>query len=350
MKNILYYKVFYEIGGTESFIYYLCKKYKNKDITVYYRDGDPKQLARLRRLVRVKKYEGEEIECDNAFFNYHYDIIDHVHAKQYIQVLHTDYSKQNVPFTRCAKMTKYLGVSKAVATNFTKMTGLPCEVAYNPIDVDKPRKVLRLISATRLSAEKGFQRMVTLCNALKKSGIPYEWIVFTNDTSREGIEGIGDDSFIFKNPVLNITDYIADADYLVQLSNNRRTDFGYTPCEALCLGIPVIVTPCDSFKELGIVDGENGYVLDFDMNNIDIDKIYKKRPTFKYEPPKDIYGDLLKGKSTYDFTQEDYELVQCINTYSDSVLGELKTEMSPPYLVTKARAKVLSDMGYAKIL
>lgn len=349
MKNIIYYKVFYEIGGTESYIYYLCKKYKSKDITVYYRDGDPKQIARLSKLVRVKKYNGEEITCDNAFFNYHYDIIDHVHAKQYIQVLHTDYTKQNVTFVPCSKMTKYLGVSKAVAKNFTKMTGLPCEVAYNPISVDKPRKVLRIVSATRLSAEKGFQRMVTLAEALKKSDIPYEWIIFSNDTSREGIQNVGDDSFIFKYPVLNIADYIADADYLVQLSNNGE-GFGYTPCEALCLGVPVLVTPCDAFKELGIVDGENGYFLDFDMSNIDIDKIYNKIPKFKYEPPKDPYGDLLKGKSTYDFTQEEVVLVQCIDKYFDSKLGRLMTEMSAPYLVPKDRAETLEKMKYVKIL
>ena len=141
-------------GGTESYIYYLCKKYKDKDIVVYYHDGDPKQLARLSKIVPVRKYNGEQIECENAFFNYHYDIIDNVTAKNYIQVLHTDYTKQNVTFIPHPKMTKYLGVSKAVAENFTKMTGLPCEVAYNPIDVDKPRKVLKLVSMSRLSPEK----------------------------------------------------------------------------------------------------------------------------------------------------------------------------------------------------
>lgn len=141
-------------GGTESYIYYLCKKYKDKDIVVYYHDGDPKQLARLSKIVPVRKYNGEQIECENAFFNYHYDIIDNVTAKNYIQVLHTDYTKQNVTFIPHPKMTKYLGVSKAVAENFIKMTGLSCEVAYNPIDVDKPRKVLKLVSMSRLSPEK----------------------------------------------------------------------------------------------------------------------------------------------------------------------------------------------------
>ena len=154
MKNIVYYKVFYEIGGTESYIYYLCKKYQDRDITVYYKDGDPLQIARLSKYVKVKKYEGEEIECDRAFFNYHYDIIDHVKAKEYIQVLHTDYTLQDVTFVRCPKINRYLAPTKIVAKHFTEMTGLPCEVCANPISIDKPKKLLKLVSATRLSKEK----------------------------------------------------------------------------------------------------------------------------------------------------------------------------------------------------
>lgn len=134
----------------------MCKKYKDRDITFYYQDGDPKQIARLQKYVEVKKYNGEKIKCDRAFFNYHYDIIDNVEAKEYIQVLHTDYSMQDVTFVRCPKITRYLAPTKPVAKNFTKLTGLPCDVCANPISIDKPKRLLKLVSATRLSKEKRF--------------------------------------------------------------------------------------------------------------------------------------------------------------------------------------------------
>ena len=62
--------------------------------------------------------------------------------------------------------------------------------------------------------------MITLASKLKETGIPFQWLVFTNDTKKNEIQELGIDEFIFMNPVLNISDYIADSDYLVQLSRN----------------------------------------------------------------------------------------------------------------------------------
>lgn len=246
-------------------------------------------------------------------------------------------------------MTRYLAPTSIVAKHFTELTGLKCDVAPNPIIIDKPQKVLRLISATRLSKEKGFDRMCILLRALEKSGIPFVWTIFTNDTNEERIRELDSNNIIFMKPRLDITPYIADSDYLVQLSNDGE-GFGYTPCEALVLGIPVIVTPVASFKEIGIKDGENGFILDFDMSNIDIQKIYKSHLKFKYEPPRDIYGDLLEGKSNYDYETTEDRLVQCIKPYTDYMTLETKTELDKPYTLDKERAEFLQERGYVKIL
>lgn len=191
--------------------------------------------------------------------------------------------------------------------------------------------------------------MCQLANALDNSDIPYQWTIFTNDTNEERIKQLDSPNVMYMPIRLDITPYIADADYLVQLSSNGE-GFGYTPCEALCLGTPVIVTPVDSFKEIGVKDGENGFVLDFDMSNIDLDKIYKSRLKFKYEPPKDIYGDLLEGKSVYSYEEVKTRLVQCIKTYSDYATLEIKTELDKPYVLDKERAEYLQEKGYVKIL
>lgn len=190
--------------------------------------------------------------------------------------------------------------------------------------------------------------MITLASKLKEKGIPFQWLVFTNDTKKAEIQELGIDEFIFMNPVLNISDYIADADYLVQLSRNGE-GFGYAPCEALSLGIPVICTPCDAFKEIGIKDKENAIVLNFDMDNIDVDLIYKSRLKFKYEPPKDIYGELLTGKSEYDYEKSDYRTLICTNSYSDSTLNKLIQE-NEVYTLDKTQAEKVQSLGYARIL
>ena len=80
MKNIFYFHSINSIGGVESFFYYLVKKYEDRDITIIYSDGDDKQIARIAKFARIRKFKGEEIKCKIAFFNYNVDIIDHVTA------------------------------------------------------------------------------------------------------------------------------------------------------------------------------------------------------------------------------------------------------------------------------
>ena len=291
--NILYFDNINSIGGVEQYFYYLAKKYHDQDITIFYSNGDEKQIARLRNYVRVQKFTGSRIKCKRAFFNYSKQIIDSVDAEEYIEVIHfvpTEYQLVDIH----PKITRYLGVSKLVCKEFTRLQGFPCELAYNPVEIDKPRKVLKLISATRLTLEKGKKRMIKLAEELDKAEIPYIWLVFTNDT-----DAIDNPNVIYRKPTLNIVDYIVMADYLVQLSD--KESFSISMNEALKLGVPIISTDLPVLKELGIQNGKQGYLLDMDMKNIPIDDIYNKIPKVKYEPPKDTWDKyLIKSKSTYE--------------------------------------------------
>lgn len=138
----------------ESYFYYIARKYNDYDITIFYKTADLKQLMRLRKYVRCVQFNEQEIICDKAFFNYGAGIIDYVKANEYIQVIHTDYSKSRTNIKLNPKITRYIGVSKTVCDSFKNLTGINCELFYNPLFIDKPRKVLNLISATRLTPEK----------------------------------------------------------------------------------------------------------------------------------------------------------------------------------------------------
>lgn len=306
MKNIFYFRYINAIGGIESFFYYLAKKYQDWDITIYYSDGDLAQIKRLKQYVRVKRYKGEHIKCDKAFFNFNLDIIDNVEAKEYIQIAHGDYKAMGIKPNTHPKLTKYLGVSKQVCDTYKEVTGFDTELVYNPIEIEKPKKVLNLLSATRLSSEKGKDRIKKLANILDGAGIPYLWTIFTDDK-----DAIKNPNIAYMKPRLDITNYIANADYLVQLSDNEG--YCYSVIESLMVGTPVIVTECPVFKELGVKNGENGFIVDFSLSNVPLDKIYKGLPKFEYEPKEDNWSKfLVKGKSTYKEDMKNMIKVQCV--------------------------------------
>ena len=58
------------IGGVETFIYELAKKFKNYDLLILYKSIPNEQLRRLRKYVKSIKYDNEKINCKILFMNY----------------------------------------------------------------------------------------------------------------------------------------------------------------------------------------------------------------------------------------------------------------------------------------
>lgn len=342
MKNIFYFRMLNAIGGIETFFYYLAKKYSDWDITIYYSVGDPEQVKRLKQFVRVKKYKGEHIVCDKAFFNFNLDIIDNVEAKEYIQVAHGDYKAMGIKPNTHKKITKYIGVSQQVCDTFKEVTGYDVELVYNPIEIDKPEKVLNLISATRLTNEKGKNRIKKLAQILDNASIPYIWTIYTDD-----VNAINNPNIIYRKPRLDIIDYVANADYLVQLSDNEG--YCYSVVEALIVGTPVIVTDCPVFKEIG-VNETNGFILDFNLSKVPVKEIYKGLPKFKYKPKQDNWNKILaEGKSTYAEEKHKMVKVKAISNYYDIQLRK-NIKINEVYEVTIERAEELEEHSVAEML
>ena len=89
--NIYYLGYIAKIGGIETFLYQLAKKYQNYDLTIIYKQADKEQLARLKKYVRCVKYNGQKIKCKKAFFNIDMGIIDNIDAEEYNFVVHGNY-------------------------------------------------------------------------------------------------------------------------------------------------------------------------------------------------------------------------------------------------------------------
>lgn len=343
-KNVFYFRGLNEIGGIETFLYSVAAKYQDFDITVFYKYAAPNQIRKLSKVCRVRPFTGERIQCVKAFFCYNADIIDFVDAEEYYMCIHGDYKALKIrPLPVYPQITHYAGCGKYVSETFAEVSGKEVETLYNPIVIDKPKKVLNLISATRLTAEKGKNRMKTLGHILRDAGIPYVWTVYTNDKN-----AIDDDNIIFRAPRTDIINYVANSDYLVQLSDTEG--YCYAIIEALCVGTPVIVTDLPCLWDLGVENGKNAFILPFDMSEVPVDDIYKGLPPFEYTPHPDRWGEVLApGENTYK-----EELKQLCNVKVTSIYFDiaLQREMKVGEIVTMTleRADIVALAGYGDIL
>lgn len=333
MNNVFYFKSINSVGGCESFFWYLSKKY---DFKVYYREADPEQIKRLAQNIEVHKYK-EPIKCDQFFCNYGLDIEVESPVKKHIA--HCDYKK--VFFNPILyDGFEYIGVSQLACDSFKELTNKDIELIYNPVYIDKPKVEkyndgkLHLISCTRLTKEKGLERMKKLASMLDNNKIPYEWVVYTNRKRSP----IGN-NVIYKDQKLDIIEEIAKSDALIQLSDCEA--FGYSPIESLMVNTPVIVTDLPVFKELGIKHGENAIICDLDMNNVDIEMIKNIRNMkFTYKPPKDNWSKYLSTNKTYN--PDEKVDVKVLKKYYDIELGHLDKKI---YKMTRKRASYLEAKG-----
>ena len=315
MEIAFYIPNFNNIGGVESWIYYISRIYGEKrNITVYWCTGDEKQIDRLKDKIKVRKFYYQNIKCDIAIFCARVsnsEMLAFKARKERIQFIHACYSVaygvKNYEISPL--INRYIAVSQTAADDFYSITGYMPEVIHNPIYIEKPRKVLKLISATRISNDKGsiWEKMKLFAKKLIAADIPFIWLVFTNNTNiTTDIKGI-----ILMKSELKIIDYIAEADYLVQFSKTEADCLSLK--ESLSVGTPVLVTNFAAAIENGVVDGETGYIFNMEMDNIDVEKVYNQIPKFKYTPNtsdkewKTLLGPELKRKP-----KEKIVKVQCI--------------------------------------
>ena len=341
------------IGGVETWIYEIAKIYsKNRNIVLLYNKSDARQLLRLEKYIKCIKYIGQDIECNKFIFCYDHSAIRTVKAKEYILTIHADYKVQNLRITIPKETTAIYAVSETAKQSFIEThkdqldaLKLDMKVLYNPISPDKPKKVLHLISATRLTKEKGGQRMTEMLKAFNRKGYSISWLVFCSNGTIE-VETTG---MALIKPTLNITDYIADADYLIQLSDTEG--YAYSIIEALILGTPVVITELPIRDEMGVVEGVNGFVVKFDLSNLDevVDKMWNNNlKGFKYTK-KESNEEYLKilGEETKSNYKPDKSMViiKVRSSYFDIELNRL-TVFGEEILVTESRYKdLVSKVG-----
>ena len=267
-----------EIGGIESWLYYVGKKYNVGQITLLYQRGEDNQLKRLSTKMEIIQYTGQTVKCNKIIFCLAQLVLPELYknAKERYLIVHCDYKYfTEWKFAKLPKMDKIYAVSETACKSFRKLQEQEVFALYNPVDIDKPKRLLKLISATRLTEEKGLNRIIKLSEELDRKEIPYLWLIFT-DRPQEGLSK----NIMFMKPRYNMSDYMVEADYGVQLSSSES--FCLFIQECLKLKVPVIITDLEVYRELGITDKEAHY-LKLDMSNLDVEKIYNNIPIVNYK-------------------------------------------------------------------
>lgn len=302
-KNIFYIRDLNWIGGVETYINEMLKKYSDLDIGVVYKTAHPEQLKRLRKYCKTYLHEGQKLICDVCIINWDTSIIPFICDEATVyQGIHADYDneyyvKRGFKPPTHPRIDYYIAITKHIADTFASVSGVPQEKIiqiYNPLNVERVDKPLIFVSATRLSPEKGEGRMKELAKALDTSLGRYLWLIFTDSDCT-----IDSPNVVRMEPTLDIGPYIELADYVVQVSDSEGDS--YTIKDALYRGKPLIVTPLHYLDEMGIKDGKNCYVLEMDCSNVnEIANKVKNIPKFTFKPLEDTYDKILvKSKSHY---------------------------------------------------
>ena len=332
----------FQIGGIETWIYNFCQNMKDHyDILVLFDSASPEQIERLSQIVQTRKNDGKKIICDTLIIN---RITDeppkNVEYKQTVQMIHAMKLSDNwkIPKGR----DKYIAVSKAVRDSFGQG-----EVIHNMSYQGEEKEALLLVSATRLSTfEKGADRISKFAKGLEENGIPYLWMIFSDKEPPQMTK-----SMCWLSPRLNIKPYIEKADYLVQLSDQEG--FCYSIIEAWEMGTPVISTPIDVLKEIGFVEGVNGYTVPFSMRNIDFEKFLQvpdMMPQFysnksQIEKWRKVLGNTQPTRS---YKPEAKVKVISRRQYKDVYLGRI-VEMGEMIEVPQYRADLLVENGFGRL-
>ena len=354
--NIVYARNINVIGGVEQYVYELIKKYKDNDIAVVCKTITPEQEKRMRKYCKVYKHTNEKIECKVIITNWDTSIINYVNEDTKVYtVVHSDYShetqKQALPIDN--PRTTYICITEDSKKKFEEISGIKDRtiLCRNPLTTEKIEKPLILMSATRLTKEKGGHRMLALANELDRQGIKYIWYVFTSNEYDNNPVWRNKNVIKMQNR-LDLDYFYEYADWYIQFSEVEGDS--YSLKQALYVGTPIVVCELPYFKETGIENGKNAIYLDFDCFNVEkVAKAITKPLKFTFEPIKDGYDKILvKGKSHY----EEEINMKCKVKANERFEGirdaerDVYPKAGDEWETTKERAEFLQSKGVVEII
>lgn len=216
--------------------------------------------------------------------------------------------------------------------------------------------MIKLVTVSRISKEKGFGRMLKMEQMLTDMNIKFVWDCYGDTRTPYAKQIIERFKHVkFKGITETPGDIITQYDYLVQLSDTEG--FAYSMYEAISKKTPVIATNFPAVHET-IIDGENGYILDMELSNLTPGKI-NNPPVIKSFTEKSteinwinfitMANNRKKADQATKKKTEGNVLVEVTRNYFDLDL-QVKKRVGEKFMVSDERAKKLLSEGVARIL
>lgn len=344
VQVLLYTSYLHIIGGIETFVLNYIEL-----LSPYYSIGlmcpSIPEYTKAKIMEKAKYFTAKEaVTCDTLIMIRMMDPIPlTVSYKKSIRMCH---ACKTVPswYIR-PDCDSIVHVSKASKESFLS----DGKVIHNPL-IQSEKKSLLFVSATRIPAMdkgKNAERMLKLAKMLNDVHIPFLWLNFSDAPLNNAPKG-----FVNVGSFQEIQPYIKKADYLVQLSDQEG--FGYSVLEALINEVAVICTPFETTKELGVVDGKNGYIIPYDLN-FDVMKLLNV-PKFSYK--YDNNDIVKKWRSILDkqpprkrktSSKENLVKVKVVVNYFDTVLNA-NLKVGTLLYMERNRAEYVKSFGYLRIV
>jgi hypothetical protein len=123
--------------------------------------------------------------------------------------------------------------------------------------------------------------------------------------------------------------------------------------EGLINGTALITTPIDVLPELGFKDGFNGYVVPFDLDKFDVQKLldipqfeYKTTNTKSIKQWRKLLGDT---KPTHAYNPHEKVKLRVTQNYRDTNLNRI-VNVGEILNIRKERAEIIQSAGYGRII
>ena len=293
-------------GGINTANKHIAKAFADKNLAFIVDKKDMPTATELAKYCDVIIDENScRYECD-VFIMSNYDtsniILPRVKARKVYTLIHADFGGlkrmagwQNLAWRPCERCDKVLAVSETAQKGLETAFGVESVVVPNILTpLDPSRKVFIVLS--RVSQEKGMDRVIELHDRFLAAGKDF-CFYFCNEMVDSTLAA----EIEKRKRIVHIKsseynqELIRGADYLVQLSRNES--YCYSIREALQRQVPVIVSDIPEFNKI-VKDGQNGFILNDDFSNLDIDKIFNSKLKFKpyTEQIPDAWYEVLRGE------------------------------------------------------
>ena len=303
---VIYTSRIFKIGGIETACENLARAFKNRPIVFLFGECDIEQALRISEYRPVKIDDGSNIDC-KVLLVMGYDGLNRIrakeiHAQKIYHQIHADWATLH----RCGMYKSYKlsteGVDKFIAVSETAQKGLKQEFGIDSVIVpnilcpEKYGEFRIFLTLSRLEAEKGGNILLDMLERFTKANKHFLWIICGGGSQQSKIMNIlrtHPNVMLLPSSIENKW-LLPKVDYLVQTSLSES--YCYSVREALSVGTPVISTRVPEVAKI-IKNGENGYLVDFDLHDLDIEKIFEKKPQVKLYTEKvdSVWEDVLLG-------------------------------------------------------